>query len=671
MTRSHFLPLIVLLAFSLSAFGKSPAEQIKDLLPGLNARKIEDRADAQRKCESICLQAGAPNNTVREPLCRAIGELLGTQEPKPHARIFLIKQLERIGGEESVPTLVSMLQDKRMGVRDAARRALATNPSSDATKHLSDYYATATEFQDKKSTLNALGYRFDSQSIDLLTSVAKNTKGPLKVAAINAMSKSATDQLSPKSLRGVVDKDALLRFADSLADQGKVQKASGIYRSLLKNSPDSPFALAALRGLLKQANDDSAVQLVLEALTSESKTMQQVGTGAIRTLTPIAVDSLAEEFDQQDEAVQRLIIMALGTRNDGAGRKLVSRVVLSSDDSSMRRLALEALGGVGDEKSLALLIPLLVTDDRDIASASIMRLKGNGVDEVLVVALNASKSRDEKSMLLRLLLSRRAINALPNFVSAARSDDSEFRDVGISALSRLGEPSHLNVILDVNQNLSGKDRERAEKLMVNMCRRNTATTDVLLSRFGRADKSERRQLVSLLGRVGEASSLKAIRGMLDTSDEKSFDAAVAALANWPNHEVAADLKKIASTAKKESQAIRALRGLARVCVLGGTDPDKLAYLKFVLAQATRSDEKILALERAKAVRTVDSLQFVLPYIEHPKLGARAQRTVVDLAHHRGLREPNRDVFEPALSRVAELLDDQRQQERIRKYLANE
>ena len=166
-------------------------------------------------------------------------------------------------------------------------------------------------------------------------------------------------------------------------------------------------------------------------------------------------------------------------------------------------------------------------------------------------------------------------------------------------------------------------------------------------------------------------ALDTIRQSLKSNNARRKEVAIAALSNWPNHEVASDLKAIAQSTKNNSQKIRVLRALARVAVLGGDDQTRLDFLKYVMSAATRADEKMLAIDRAKAIRTVESLNFVLPHIEDDELGPRARRTVIDLAHHRGLREPNRDAFEPALKRVIPLLQDARQIERAKKYLANE
>jgi hypothetical protein len=60
------------------------------------------------------------------------------------------------------------------------------------------------------------------------------------------------------------------------------------------------------------------------------------------------------------------------------------------------------------------------------------------------------------------------------------------------------------------------------------------------------------------------------------------------------------------------------------------------------------------LERAAAVRTVETLRFVVPYLDDPSLAEQACRTVAVLAHHKELRQPHKQEFEAALQKVLKI-----------------
>jgi hypothetical protein len=114
----------------------------------------------------------------------------------------------------------------------------------------------------------------------------------------------------------------------------------------------------------------------------------------------------------------------------------------------------------------------------------------------------------------------------------------------------------------------------------------------------------------------------------------------------------------------------ALRALVRVISLPGPTPDaeKLAGLKRAMQLAGRDEDRTLILERAAAVRSVETLRFVLPYLDQPALAEAACKAVADLAHHRELRDPNKVEFHTALEKVLRTSKDPVVRERVQRYL---
>lgn len=113
----------------------------------------------------------------------------------------------------------------------------------------------------------------------------------------------------------------------------------------------------------------------------------------------------------------------------------------------------------------------------------------------------------------------------------------------------------------------------------------------------------------------------------------------------------------------------ALRALIRVAPLadGRSDEDRLELLKDVMTMCTQDAERLQVLKRASAIRTVDSLRFVMPYLDQSAYAQQACETVVELAHHRGLREPNKAEFDQALDKVLTTSEDATVRERATRY----
>ena len=89
-------------------------------------------------------------------------------------------------------------------------------------------------------------------------------------------------------------------------------------------------------------------------------------------------------------------------------------------------------------------------------------------------------------------------------------------------------------------------------------------------------------------------------------------------------------------------------------------------LKKAMRLADSSDNKNLALSRASSVRTLETVDWAAGYLDDPNLAQTACRVIVELAHHRFLRQPNKAHFEPILRKVEATANDKALVERAEK-----
>ena len=73
------------------------------------------------------------------------------------------------------------------------------------------------------------------------------------------------------------------------------------------------------------------------------------------------------------------------------------------------------------------------------------------------------------------------------------------------------------------------------------------------------------------------------------------------------------------------------------------------------------------IERARAIRTIETLRFLLPFVENPVTSEKACGSIVELAHHRDLREPNKLEFDKALDIVLATSKNAESLERAKRY----
>ena len=97
------------------------------------------------------------------------------------------------------------------------------------------------------------------------------------------------------------------------------------------------------------------------------------------------------------------------------------------------------------------------------------------------------------------------------------------------------------------------------------------------------------------------------------------------------------------------------------------DKQKLELLQKTMALCQNDEDRARVLERANAIRTIETFRFVLPYLDDPTLAEPACRSVVELAHHQKLRDANKDEFTKALDKVIATTKNAELVERAERY----
>ncbi|HUT13687.1 MAG TPA: HEAT repeat domain-containing protein [Thermoguttaceae bacterium] len=232
--------------------------QLAEWLPGMGAENIPDRRDAQQKLQQLCFELGTPGREAEQvEACQVMAETLDTQLPKP-TRIWLLSQLQHLGGQECVDAVAKSLDDADPHIHDAARRALADNPAAEANaKLLAKLGSSNGTF--RVGLINALGFRADPASVGSLTGLLRDKDPAAVAAAANALGKIGGPQAAgalkgalssaPEALK-VPIADAYLRCADQLLKQGKTKEAVAIYDELVTDASPRVIRMAAMRGKL-------------------------------------------------------------------------------------------------------------------------------------------------------------------------------------------------------------------------------------------------------------------------------------------------------------------------------------------------------------------------------------------------------------------------------------
>ncbi len=686
------LPALLLCASTANAAppdlgGKTLEQTFTELLPAIGK---PDNA-AQQKWQDICFAIGAPGNEkLRAEACTLMAAKLDEKTPKP-ARLWLLAQLQRIGNEESVEGVAAVLTDSDHEVREAAVRALANNVSPKATTKLTERLAKMTgpsldmgSTKFKIGLLNALGRRGDAAAVDL---IAKNLDGtgPGEVAAAQALGwipgpeaakALAAARAGAKGAVRTAIADSQIAHADRLLKAGKTADAAAIYKELNTAEETKPIRLAALRGTI-QSSGDKAGELILGILTGTDAAASAIAVGQIENLPAGALKALAARIEDLPVSSRVLVITAIAARGDRS-QLPVAVAAATANDPSVKRAGVLALGRLGDASSVELLLDLMSGKDAvaGVAAESLASLPAEGVNEKLLSVLDAEKTPARTVALLNVLERRRATAAVPALLKAAAGTDAGVRIAAFNGLKSLATPEHLpGMIAALLKTEKAKDRDQAEQAIVAVALQIANAekrAEPVLAAIKDTAKDRAADLLPVLGRIGGPDARKVVREALSSSDAALHDAAIVAICNWPDVSANEDLLALAEKSKVDGEKLRSLQALIRVnTVLVERTPEErvaaLGVMKKAMELATRDDERRAILEGLGNVRHIDTLHFVVPYLDQPALAQAACKGIVDLAHSKMLRDPNKAEFVKVLDRVIATTKDKNLAERAKGY----
>lgn len=446
--------------------------------------------------------------------------------------------------------------------------------------------------------------------------------------------------------------------------------ALGCAVGLLAGMLVAPSRVAAQEG-------DDLVGLVVNLLTEKDKDLRALGFEQVRTTAKGkgATEKFAALLAKLSPEAQVGLLSALADRGDAAARPAVVELLGATKSDEVKVAAISALGPLGEPSDIPQLTKFLSSTakaEQAAAKASLVKMTGEQVSAGIVAELKKAQGA-LRITLIDILVTRRGKEGIPTLLAIALESDPAARAAAMTALGQLADSEQIGgMVQGVLKAAPGAERvaaERAVALVASRVEDPAKRADALLAAMKKLSSADYQALLPTLGRVGGPAALKEIEAALASSDSELRYAGLLALCNWPDASTADRLTQIATKDEEAAYRNLALKALIRVAPLpdGRTDADRLALSQKVLAMCKKDDEKKLVVERVRAIRSVEALRFVVPYLDQPAFAQKACETVVELAHHRALREPNKAEFHKALDRVIAISKDPVVVDRANRY----
>lgn len=675
---------------ALSHDGVIPRNLVSDLASPI----VETRQKARQEFEDLCFNASRPGaESERAGLCIEILELVEAETPEL-ARVWMLRQLANIGGDECAPKLTELLSDDALRIRELSRRALQRNPSPRAAEALRVALDYANEPAWKIALINALAARRDTESSLRFAKLARSDDEAVAAAAIAALGDigdaAAADALlklhaGAKNEQRAAISASLLRAAERLSEGGETAQAKSLYDDTFA-SPDSPaLRVAALCGLVS-TQGEAVLPRLLDLMRGDDAEMGVIAARLALDLPGNQVThALASTCSEMNSGVRAALLDGFGERGDKAALHAVQEGV-EDEDEHARMAAIRSLGLLGDGAtavSLARVAANSTGETRQAARESFTRLRGDDVDSAILAEIGAQDDADVRVELIKALAARQSSAAVVQLFDFAKDADESVRVAAYEALGELCASDDMPLLLSLMSESEGEGtREAAEAATVKIAQKNEdedARVGPILAALTDADGPAKASLVRVLGRLGGAQALKAIRAARSSDDQIVADASIRALADWPTDEVMDDLLAIARQNESETHSILALRGYVRLVRLPSerSDLETFNLLSGAMGLATRDGEKKVVLGALADVGRAEALALAESLLSEDALRDETAVTMVKIARLLAAEQPDAALAAIGRARAATTAERVQQQadeaseflERFRGYCA--
>ena len=554
------------------------------------------------------------------------------------AKRFACQQLQVLGAETHVPLLAGMLDTAETA--DMARRTLETIPGEAAARALRAALARL-KGRPLVGVINSLGVRRDAKVTDALAKLLRSSNPDVAAAAAVTLGKIGTAdaaaalqkaQAGARAKQLAVVRDAALRCAEHLAADGKAADAETIYRRLWQSKAGVSWRLAALTGLAR-ACPDKAAPLLVEAFGDKDPLLQAAAANLlVQTPGKAATTAIVEQLSRVDARRRVLLLDSLAARGDASAKDAVAAFI-DSKDEAVRVAAVHTVAALGDASDVGRLAALAAGERGPVGQAArvaLERLSGEGIEKRLI-DMTAKGDPTTRVEAARAIAARRSPGATPALLQAAADKNEAVRLAALDALAVVGEPAVYPKLIDL---MMGRSTEKVWEAMVRAVsaigkRIVDAEKRVrpVVEALPRSPDPVKVGLLRVLAGFGGREALDAVRRSLKSGEARVRDAAVRALASWPDASAAADLLNVAKDSDSATHRNLALRGYLRLARAAKDRAARLKMLKQVRPVATTAQAKKMLLAALADVPDPAALEMAKSFLDDPQVKAEAELAV--------------------------------------------
>ncbi|MDP6044554.1 MAG: HEAT repeat domain-containing protein, partial [Phycisphaerae bacterium] len=608
----------------------------------------DDTADAKARfaLHGVVLHAMRPGaETERAMLEKALLDALASAK-QADLKQFFVKQIELCGSDVAAKALGKLLSDARLC--ETATRALLrirTNAAIGEIRGALDGAKGASLV----TIVRALGQARDKASAKAIAKYAGSADRTLRHTAWFALANigeaSATDVLKTASLaKGPYERSVGLKnymlLARRLGEGTDKTRCANICRGVLseRTGPTDGNARCAALTVLSQSVGRHAVNDVLAALDDKNA---YVRDRAARILSGMkasgASAKLIARYKTASPATKAAILGALGLSGDKDKNVIDTLQGAASDtNKDVRIAAIAALAQADPDKGAAAAAGAMKSTEPDEVAAArgvLLGVKSKNLSSCAAGAL-ANASPEGKAALLEVLAARGATNQVKAVILQLDSKEAPVAQAAAKAMGDLAGADDISVIL-AKLVIASDSRQRAslQSAAVAAMRRTSSGAKPVMKALSGVSGDKRALLLKVLSGIGGDDALQLVVKDTASDDKVVKEAAVRALANWPEIGAAKPLLTLMGKTDNKTHRTLALRGYVRLISLPSNRSAAETVKLFAAAMdaAPGEPEKKLVLGGLSGIRTVEAMGLAMKYVDDPKLREEAAMAAVRIA----------------------------------------
>ncbi|MFN2165783.1 MAG: HEAT repeat domain-containing protein, partial [Anaerolineae bacterium] len=498
--------------------------------------------------------------------------------------------------------------------------------------------------------IQSLGERGDARAVKLIgIQLGSEEATP---AAASALGKIA-DPRAVSALWGAYEKglaiaaDGLVTAGNRLLAAGDKAAAKDLFQRLYlagvasagaeateANGPLAPVQTrsAALIGWAT-ADPGSARDSIVNALQQQEPRLQlaAVTAAAVAFGKDRVSAALAPLWPKLSPTAKIYVLQAL----DASAEKEVIAAATEAEEQ-VQLAALERLGEIGSAASIPVLFQAATagsSNARKAAEGSLARITGPGADRAIAELAGEGKAKG-RVVAINALAQRYEKSALPALLEYAGDADPAVSAAACAALARLGTDQESDGLIELVRSGKAPGAVGALRAVAGRAGDKSTVARKLITQTQTCEPQQLAPLFDVLAMLGGKEALLAVATAAAGSNEATKDAAIRALANWPEFPATRVLLVVAADPNTTRiHNVLAIQGIARLVKAADREPAaaRLEAVSAAMKAAKRDEEKKLLLSALASVSDRQAAEAIKPFLGDPRLGQEAGLAALNLA----------------------------------------